>query len=68
MDRLFMRVVGLRQAAQKHCHGGDVLTGSSELRGIGPPIYGVVPDPMGAPPGAAHRSMRSGHSVVRRAC
>ena len=68
MDRLFMRVVGLRQAAQKHCHGGDVLTGSSELRGIGPPIYGVVPDLMGVPLGAARQSLRVGRSVVRRAC
>ena len=68
MDHLFMRVVRLGQAAQKHCHIGDVLTGPSELWGIVPPIHGVALDPMGTTPGAARRSMRMGRSVVRRAC
>ena len=36
MDYLFMRVVRLGQAAQKHCRGGDVLIGPSELWGIVP--------------------------------
>ena len=36
MDRLFMRVVRLGQAAQKHCHSGDVLIGLSELWEIVP--------------------------------
>ena len=67
MDRLFMRVVRLGQAAQEHCRGGDVLTGPSELRGIGPPIHGVALDLTGVTPGAARRSMRMGRSVVRRA-
>ena len=68
MDRLFMRVVRLGQAAQKHCRGGDVMIGSSELWGMIPPIHGVVLDPMGVTPGAARRSTRTGRDMVRRAC
>ena len=60
MDRLFMRVVRLGQAAQKHCRSGDVLIGLSELWGIVPPVHGVVLDPTGVTPCAAHRFMRSG--------
>ena len=67
MDRLFMRVVWLGQATQKHCCSGDVLTGPSELWGIGPPVYGVALDLTGVTPGAARWSMRTGRSVVRRA-
>ena len=67
MDRLFMRVVRLGQAAQKHCHGGDVLVRPSEVRGIVSPVHGAALDLMGVTPGAAHRSMRMGRSVVRRA-
>ena len=62
-----MRVVWLRQAAQKHCRGSDVLIGPSELWGIVPPVHGVVLDPTGVTPGAARRSTRMGRSVVRRA-
>ena len=67
MDRLFARVVRLEQAAQEHCHDGNVLAGLSELRGIGSPIWGVALDPTGVTPGAVRRSMRAGRSVVRRA-
>ena len=67
MDRLFMRVVQLGQAAQKHCRDGDVLIGPSELWGIVPPIHGVVLDLTGAPLGTAHRSMHAGHSVGHQA-
>ena len=68
MGRLFVRVVRLGQVVQKHCRGGDVLTGPSELWGIGPPVHGVVPDRTGAPLGAAHQSMCVRRSVVRQAC
>ena len=67
MGRLFMRVVRLGQVAQKHCRGGDVLTGPSELWGIGPPVHGVALDLTGTTPGAARRSTHTGRSVVRRA-
>ena len=67
VDRPFTRVVRLRQAAQEHCRGGNVLTGLSELWGIGPPIHGVALDLTGATPGTARRSMRMGNSVVRPA-
>ena len=60
MDRLFMRVVRLRQATQKHYRSGDVLTGLSELWVIIPPVHGVALDPTGMTPGAARRSMRTG--------
>ena len=67
MDRLFLRVVQFGEAAQKHCHDGDVLIGPSELWGIVPPIHGVALDPMGVTPGAPRLSMRTGRRVVRRA-
>ena len=65
VDRPFARVVRLGQAAQEHCHGGNVLTGPSELWGIGSPIRGVALDLTGATPGAIRQSMRTGRSVVR---
>ena len=68
MDRLFMRVVWLGQATQKHRRGGDVLIGLSELWGIIPPIHGVVLDPMGETLSAARWSTRTRHNVVCRAC
>ena len=67
MDRLFLGVVQLGKATQKHCRSGDVLIGPSELWGIVPPVHGVALDPTGATPGAARRFMRMGHSVVLRA-
>ena len=68
MDHLFMRVIQLGQAAQKYCHGGNVLIGLSELRGIVPPVHGVVLDPTGVTSGAAHWFMCTGRSLVHRAC
>ena len=67
MGHLFMRVVRLGEVAQKHCRGGDVLTGPSELWGIGPPVHGVALDLTGATPGAARRATRMWRSVLRRA-
>ena len=67
MDRLFMRVIWLEQAAQKHCRGGDVLVCPSEGRGIVSPVHGVVLDPMGATPSAARWSTRTGRNEVHRA-
>ena len=65
MDHLFLGVIRLGKAAQKHCRSSDVLIGPSELWGIVPPIHGVVLDLTGAPPGATRWSMRTGRSVVR---
>ena len=67
MDCLLMRVILLGYDTQKHCRGGDVLTGPSELWGIGPPNRGVALDLMGMTSSAVRRSMHSGRSVVRRA-
>ena len=67
VDHLFMRVVRLGQAAQKHCRGGNVLVRPSKVWGIIPPIHGVVLDPMGTTPSAARRPMRTGRNEVRRA-
>ena len=60
-----MRVVRLGQAAQKHCYGGDVLIGPSELWGIVPPIHDVVLDLASVTLDAAHRFMHTRCSVVR---
>ena len=68
MDRLFMRVIRLGQATQKHCRSGDVLTDLSKLWGVIPPIHGVALGPTGATLGAARQSMRMGRSVVHREC
>ena len=46
MDRLFLRVVWLGEATQKHYRGGDVLIGLSKLWGIIPPVHGIALDPM----------------------
>ena len=67
MDRLFLGVVRLGKATQKHCRSGDVLVSPSELWGIVPPIHGVALDSTGVTPGIARRSMHTGRSVVRRA-
>ena len=67
MDHLFLGVFRLEKAAQKHYRSGDVLIGPSELWGIVPPVHGVALDPTSVTPGAAHRFMRTGRSVVRRA-
>jgi len=67
VDRLFLGVVRLGKAAQKHCRSGDVLIGPSELWGIVPPVHDIALDLAGVTSGAARRFMRTGHSVVRRA-
>ena len=67
MDRLFLGVVRLGKATQKHCRNGDDLVSPRELWGIVPPIHDVALDLAGATPGAARRFMRTGRSVVRRA-
>ena len=53
VDRLFLGVVRLGKAAQKHGHGGDVLASPSELWGIVPPIHDVALDLVGVTTGAA---------------
>jgi len=68
VDRLFLRIVGLREAMQKLCCCSDVLIGPSELWGIIPPVHGVALDPTGVTLGAVRRSMHTGRSVVHRAC
>ena len=67
VDRLFVRVIWFRQATQEHYRGGNVLTGPSELRGIGPRIRGVALDLTGTTPSAIRRSTRMGHSVAHQA-
>ena len=67
MDHLFLGVVRLGKATQKHCHGGDVLASPSELWGIVPPIRDVMLDLAGVTPGASHRVTHMGHIMVRRA-
>ena len=66
MDRLFLRVVQLREAAQKHCRSGDVLIGLSKLWGIIPLIHDVTLDLAGVTPGAARRVTRMGRNVLHR--
>ena len=68
MDCPSVRVVWLGQVTQEHWRDDNVLTGPSELWGVGPPNRGVALELTGATPSAARRSMRTGHSVVRRAC
>ena len=67
VDHLFLGVVRLRKAVQKHYHSGDVLIGLSELWRIVPPIHGVALDAMGATPGVACRFMHTEHSLGRKA-
>ena len=67
MDRLFARVVRLKQAAQEHCHDGNVLTSPSELWGVSPPNRGIAMGLTGTTSSAVRRSMRMGRSVVHRA-
>ena len=48
VDDLFLGVVRLEKAAQKHCRSGDVLASPSELWGIIPSVDYVVLDLTGA--------------------
>ena len=67
VDHLFLGVVRLGKAAQKHYRRGDVLASLSELWGIVPPIHDVALDLAGMTPGAARWVTRTGHIVVCRA-
>ena len=67
MDCLFLGVIRLGKAAQKYRLSGDVLVSPIELWGISPPIHDVALDLAGVTPGAAHRFMCTGRSVVCRA-
>ena len=68
MDRLFLGVVRLGKAAQKHCRSGDVLASPSELWGVIPLNHDVALDLAGMTLSAAHRVMCMGHDVLHRAC
>ena len=67
VDRLFLGVVRLRKAAQKHCRDSDVLANPIELWRIIPPIHDIALDLADATLGAARRVMRTGRGMVRRA-
>ena len=67
VDRLFLGVVRLGKAAQKHCRSGDVLICLSELWGIIPPVHGVALDLTGVTLGVARLFLRMERSVGRRA-
>ena len=64
VDRLFLGVVQLGKAAQKHHHSGDVLASPSELWGIVPLVDNVALDLAGATLGAARRVTRMGRNVL----
>ena len=64
VDRLFLGVIRLGKAAQKHRRSGDVLANPSELWGVVPPINDVALDLAGATPGAAHWVTHAWHSVL----
>ena len=68
MDCPLLGVDGLENAVQKHCCSSDVLASPSELWEIGPLIFYVVLDLVGATPGDARRVMRMGRNVLHRAC
>ena len=53
VDRPLLGVDGLGNAAQKHCHNGDVLASSSELWGVVPLVHYFTLDLAGVTPGAA---------------
>ena len=67
VDHLFLGVVWLRKAMQKHYRGGEVLASPSELWGTIPPIHDVALDLAGVTPGVTRRVMRMGRSVVHQA-
>ena len=66
MDRLFLGVIRLGKAAQKHCRSGDVSGQPERTVGIVPPIHDVVLDLAGVTSGTARRVTRTGRIVVRR--
>ena len=65
VDRLFLGVVGLGKAAQKHRRRGDILASLSELLGTIPPVHDVALDLVGPTLGVARRVTRTGRIVVR---
>ena len=67
VDRLFLGVVRLGKATQKHRYGGDVLASLSELWEIVPLINDVALNLAGVTPGAAHRVTFTGCNVLHRA-
>ena len=67
VDRLFLGVIRLGKAAQKHRRRGDVLASPSKLWGIVSSIHDVALDLTGVTPGAARQVTHAGHSVLCRA-
>ena len=59
VDRLFLGVIRLEKATQKHCRDDDVLVGPSELWGVVPPVHDVALDLEGVTPSIAHRVTRT---------
>ena len=66
MDRLFLGVLWLRKAAQKHCRSGDVMVSPSELWGVIPLVHDAALDLAGATLGAARRITCMGRNVLHR--
>ena len=67
MDCLFLRVVRLGKAVQKHCRSGDVLASPSELWGVVPLVHDVALDLTGVTPGIARRVTRMWCNVPHQA-
>ena len=68
MDCLFLGLVRLRKATQKHRHRGNVLASPSELWGIIPPVDDVALNLADVTPGAACRVTCKGHNMLHQAC
>ena len=66
VDCLFLGVIRLEKATQKHCGRSDVLASLSELWGIVPPVHDVALDLAGVTPGAARRVMHAWHKVLHQ--
>ena len=67
MDRLFLGVVRLRKATQKHCCSSDVLSSPSKLWEIIPLVHEVMLDLASVTPCTARWVMRLGRNVLHRA-
>ena len=66
VDRPLLGVDGLGNAAQKHCHSGDVLASPSELWGVIPLVHDVALDLAGTTLSAARWVTRMGRNVLPR--
>ena len=66
VDLPLLGVDGLGNAAQEHCHSGNVLASPSELWEVIPLVYDVMLDLAGVTPGAARQVMRMGCNVPYR--